>query len=63
MEIQDKNGNWVVVDEKDIMANLASGKIRLFGFSLDVFIALREEYLRRDGPLDPTPEDIKRVFL
>ena len=46
----------------EIMQSHATKDVMIFGMDVKTVLALLYQYMRRKGPLPPTPESIREVF-
>ena len=62
MEIQDRNGNWVCIDEHYLHQELASCSTLIHGVTLDEILDLLILYEGLGGTLPVTKEKVKNLL-
>lgn len=60
--LRDANGQYHAFDRTDLTIQLTEHGFTVFGLSLDVIAEMRRILLERHAPLQPTPEDVRRLL-
>ena len=58
----DAHGKPFVVESLSLYEQLKNGGFKLFGFDMPTILELRKQYMLRRGPLESSPETVKRAF-
>lgn len=62
MNVKDANGQWVVINDVDLMTALVEAKTTLFGMSMNAILRMRQEYIEKNGIMPMNEKNINEFY-